>query len=366
MSDLITRVSNVIADLVNDEAAFTILDISEAVKKDGDGFVRHREVQAVARPILDSLLGLFDSQCSYTSTDIMVNTAKGVADARLYHPTWFDADDYTNRNQVASAPAASDDDDLGDDLVQQVVEEEEDDDLDFDDDDFDINKKPTPKASVDDEEKEEDDDEFDASDRFPGAHTINIVQPRSYDGRIEIPKAALEEAGLLNEDVGISFHPNSVGISKGSFAGDAFTTAKAGWRLGKGQLGRSNLENKAVIIATFTDKIVIAKANDTDTCCKDGNTDGCCGTRTPCCKTSKTDCQVAKTIIELAKALADLELSDKDITLEDDFNDVGFDSLDIAELMMVIEDEFGISLDNEDFTNAQTLRDLVHIVQKLV
>jgi len=358
MSDLITRVSNVIADFVNDESAFTILDISEKVKVDGYGFVRHRDVQVIARPMLDSLIGLFNSQCDYIFTDILVNTQKGVSDARLYHPSWFDPDDYTNRNQIASSPPIKEEkeDDLGIDLLSD--DDDEDDDINFDDDDFDINTN-VDKSQI----KILSTNSDSLSDKFPGAHTITVVHPRKYDSRIEIPKSALEESGFLNEIVRINFHPNSIGISKDTSSGDMFTKAKPGWRLSKKLLSKSNLADTTVEILTFTNKIVIVKENSSSCFCdnKTKENTNCCGNHSPCCKSVKEF--VEETIIKLAQNRTNENMT---INIDDNLIKLGFDSLDIAELMMDVEDRFRIRMENEDFTDVKTLRDFSNIVQRLI
>jgi acyl carrier protein len=367
MTDLVTRVSTVIANLVKDEEAFTILDVSEAVKRDGGPFVRHREVQPVARPILDSLLGFLSNvDTTYDFTDITVNTERGVADARLYHPSWYDPDDYTNRNQVASTPSQvgtnftdiDDEDDDSKDLGVNLMDEDEDDDEDvsFDDDDFNINASSTSDTKDNDPVS---DTNAHVNLRFPGAHTVQTVLPRTYDSRIEIPKSALIEAGLLDEEVAITFHPNSIGIKQvndANFVGDVFTTAKSGWRLGPSQLKRSKLDNQAVVIATFTGKIVIAKANDSS------SSSNCDSIKKDCCN-GTTDCETAQKVLGIVSERSEYPGTP---TLDHKLYDLDLDSLDIAEIILDLEDEFSISLNDADFTDVKTVRDLVHVVQNLV
>ena len=59
----------------------------------------------------------------------------------------------------------------------------------------------------------------------------------------------------------------------------------------------------------------------------------------------------------LAKAL---DCSVSDITPESTFEDLGIDSLDIAELIMKIEDEFGIELEMDE-----TLKKVSDLVVKI-
>ncbi len=54
------------------------------------------------------------------------------------------------------------------------------------------------------------------------------------------------------------------------------------------------------------------------------------------------------------------EESEKPVTLETSFvNDLGADSLDIVELVMELEDEFDVSIPDEDAEKMQTVGDAV-------
>lgn len=58
-----------------------------------------------------------------------------------------------------------------------------------------------------------------------------------------------------------------------------------------------------------------------------------------------------------------LDLPTNVIKLNDDFiEDYELDSLDMAEIMLGIEEEFGLSVDNEDFSKIKTVGDLVEKV----
>lgn len=45
--------------------------------------------------------------------------------------------------------------------------------------------------------------------------------------------------------------------------------------------------------------------------------------------------------------------------------DLGADSLDVVELIMAFEDEFGVSLPDEDIANMKTVGDVVNYINKL-
>lgn len=45
--------------------------------------------------------------------------------------------------------------------------------------------------------------------------------------------------------------------------------------------------------------------------------------------------------------------------------DLGADSLDIVELIMAFEDEFGVSLPDEDITNMKTVADIVNYINSV-
>ena len=45
--------------------------------------------------------------------------------------------------------------------------------------------------------------------------------------------------------------------------------------------------------------------------------------------------------------------------------DLGADSLDVVELIMAFEDEFGVSLPDEDIASMKTVGDIVNYINKL-
>lgn len=48
---------------------------------------------------------------------------------------------------------------------------------------------------------------------------------------------------------------------------------------------------------------------------------------------------------------------------DDDLKSLGLDSLDLVEAMLEIEDEFGISFQNEEIERCKTLGDILNIIQ---
>ena len=62
-----------------------------------------------------------------------------------------------------------------------------------------------------------------------------------------------------------------------------------------------------------------------------------------------------------------LSLEEKDISAETDImEDLGADSLDLAELMMNLEEEFGIVITDEAVSNLHTVQDVVDFVEKYI
>ena len=60
------------------------------------------------------------------------------------------------------------------------------------------------------------------------------------------------------------------------------------------------------------------------------------------------------------------EIEPEKITLDTNLvDDLGADSLDVVELIMNIEDEFGISISDEDAANLYTVSRIVEFLEKL-
>ena len=70
---------------------------------------------------------------------------------------------------------------------------------------------------------------------------------------------------------------------------------------------------------------------------------------------------------KVQKALAEqFEVSPDTITLDTNLvDDLGADSLDVVELIMSIEDEFGVSISDEEAANLVTVQRIVEYVEKL-
>ncbi|PLV58764.1 acyl carrier protein [Thermotoga sp. KOL6] len=49
---------------------------------------------------------------------------------------------------------------------------------------------------------------------------------------------------------------------------------------------------------------------------------------------------------------------------ESSFSELGFDSLDVIDLVMFFEDEFAIRIEDEDFGKIRKVRDLIDLVAK--
>lgn len=61
-----------------------------------------------------------------------------------------------------------------------------------------------------------------------------------------------------------------------------------------------------------------------------------------------------------------LNLSPDKIALGSDVvKDLGADSLDVVELLITLEDDYGISIPEEDIVNVKTVKDIVEMIEKL-
>ena len=61
-----------------------------------------------------------------------------------------------------------------------------------------------------------------------------------------------------------------------------------------------------------------------------------------------------------------LNLKPEAITLESDVvKDLGADSLDVVELLVSLEDDYGISIPEDDIVNVKTVKDIVDMIEKL-
>lgn len=68
---------------------------------------------------------------------------------------------------------------------------------------------------------------------------------------------------------------------------------------------------------------------------------------------------------KIVTMLADqLGADESDITMDTNIaKDLGADSLDVVELLMAIDDEFGIEIPDEEIENIKTIGDLVEYIQ---
>ena len=74
---------------------------------------------------------------------------------------------------------------------------------------------------------------------------------------------------------------------------------------------------------------------------------------------------LSERVLELAGIQADIPK--EQISLESQFvTDLGFDSLDFIEFVMVVEDEFDIAVSDEESDKIMTVRDAVEAIQKLI
>jgi len=60
----------------------------------------------------------------------------------------------------------------------------------------------------------------------------------------------------------------------------------------------------------------------------------------------------------------DLDAEIEEVTMEARFaEDLGADSLDLFELVMSIEDEFGVTIPNEELANIKTVKDAADFIE---
>ena len=61
-----------------------------------------------------------------------------------------------------------------------------------------------------------------------------------------------------------------------------------------------------------------------------------------------------------------LNLKPEKITPQSDVvKDLGADSLDVVELLISLEDDYGISIPEDDIVNVKTVQDIVDMIEKL-
>ena len=72
-------------------------------------------------------------------------------------------------------------------------------------------------------------------------------------------------------------------------------------------------------------------------------------------------------MFEMVRAMLakQLNLPAEKITLESDIiKDLGADSLDVVELLISLEDDYGISIPEEDIAGVKTVKDIVDMIEK--
>ena len=60
------------------------------------------------------------------------------------------------------------------------------------------------------------------------------------------------------------------------------------------------------------------------------------------------------------------KVSKKDVTLDSNIKDLGLDSLDIVDLLMDLEDKYGVEFENEEMTSLATVGDVVKAVESKI
>ena len=72
-------------------------------------------------------------------------------------------------------------------------------------------------------------------------------------------------------------------------------------------------------------------------------------------------------ILEKLKAMVKEQLDidvDKVTESTDIKNDLGLDSLDIVEILMTVEEEWGIIIDDDETTNIKTVGDVIALIEQ--
>jgi len=75
---------------------------------------------------------------------------------------------------------------------------------------------------------------------------------------------------------------------------------------------------------------------------------------------------MSATVLERVKKVTceELGVSDTEVKEESSFtDDLGADSLDVVELVMALEEEFGIDIPDDDVTNLKTVGDAVTYIE---
>ena len=62
----------------------------------------------------------------------------------------------------------------------------------------------------------------------------------------------------------------------------------------------------------------------------------------------------------------ELALEPEEVTAEATFDDLGADSLDVVEIVMALEDEFGVEIPDEDAEEIDTVQSAVDYIEDLL
>lgn len=225
VSNLAARVSHVLTQFMSNEDAFTLLDVSEAVKADGGDFATHEEIKDIAKPFL---LNLIDTRIAdnYERSEIEVQTKNGPRTALLFHPHYFVPSTYVTRSKSASAPSCCGGGGCANRTAPVVTA-----------------YLPVPVAQLAPNQK------------------ASVVRAPRYDGKVEVPRSVLVDAGLADAEVAVQIHPNSMTIVDGSNIAGVFNAlATKGWRLSHKDLSAANLEDSALRFTAHTGKVVVSLA----------------------------------------------------------------------------------------------------------
>jgi acyl carrier protein len=79
-----------------------------------------------------------------------------------------------------------------------------------------------------------------------------------------------------------------------------------------------------------------------------------------------TDTTKQDTFDKVATIIADkLSIDKKTITLQSTLQDLGADSLDIVEIIMKVEEQFGIEINDEEAEKLKNVQDVVEYIHRL-
>jgi hypothetical protein len=165
MAILVDRVNQVLSNYIADGKAFTIYEVTKAVKADGGSFVSHSND---VKPIVESFFENFADLVDYDTTHVKFTPENSTTpvEARVFYPL----DDY----------------DVLDEYVESLNGG---------------NKKTQPKSNIVPINNNV------TSASKPAPIKVNV----RHDGSIEIPKKVVETIGI-GSDFSIKYHPNSITV----------------------------------------------------------------------------------------------------------------------------------------------------------